>query len=62
MNCMPDYCTIVGGECLVINFHVILNIKFFDTIILYTHIYILHVQCIGADILPPHLKAKIKNL
>ena len=34
---MPDYCTIAGGECLVINFHVILNIKFFDTIVLYFH-------------------------
>ena len=36
MNCMPDYCSIVGVECLI-NFHEILNIKFFDTTVLYFH-------------------------
>ena len=36
MNCMPDYGTIVDGECLI-NFGEILNIKFFDTIVLYIH-------------------------
>ena len=37
MNCMPDYCTIVGGECLIKVFCEILNIKFFDAIVLYFH-------------------------
>ena len=36
MTCMPDYCTIVDGKCLI-NFRDILNIKFFDTTLLYFH-------------------------